>query len=154
MAGANQHTRTLDQVIVIANSISGIGNTRTYQGYKRFADATNFEANVAALASGTQGYFWAGLKKIAAKENDVRSFSIIGELCVSVPKDVSDDMNAAWDLAISLTRALSLSSNFNNIAIPGEISCSLHDMKTIQTAGIAYFDFGRYGDGGISFLDP
>ncbi len=154
MAGSTQYTRTLDQVIVVAKAITGIGNSRAYQGYKRFADATNFEANVAALTAETQGYFWAGLKRVAARENEAESFTIIGELCVSLPKNTDTDMNAAWDLAISLITALKSSTAFNGIAKPLTMECSLHEVKTVQTAGIAYFDFGRYGNGGMTFLDP
>jgi len=157
-AGTTIYTKTLDRVLAVAKSIAAIGNSRAFQGYKRFADGDNLEASIAALTAETQAYFFCVLDDLAVKENDAPGFTILGELIVSTPKDTTSDLNAAYDVAVSLATELKKRSNFiefsNELALPGEVRFRKHKTDIMGSAGLTYFDFGRYGFGGIEFIDP
>jgi hypothetical protein len=151
-AGTTPPTKTLDRIVAIAGANAGITASRVAHGYTRYAESDNLEALVAALTPETQGYFSAWLKDVTIAEYEVFPAKIVGELLVSVPKDTSTDLNSAWDFAINFATSLAADANY----LPGEakpmrISFNLHTIDTVTRQGVAIFDFGAYGKGGIEF---
>jgi hypothetical protein len=154
-AGTTLPTKTLDRVVAIAGANSGITASRVAHGYTRYADTDNLEALVSGLTPETQGYFSAWLKDVSVAENEVFPARIVGELLVSVPKDTTTDLNAAWDFAINFATSLTADSSYlAGEAKPSRVSFSLHAIDVVTRQGIAIFDFGAYGKGGIEFPDP
>ena len=150
--GTTLPTKTLDRIVAIASATSGITSARVAHGYTRYADSDNLEALVAALTPETQGYFSAWVKDVTLAEYEVFPAKIIGELLVAVPKDTTTDLNAAWDFAINFATNLAADANYlAGEAKPMRISFNLHSIDTITRQGIAIFDFGAYGKGGIEF---
>jgi hypothetical protein len=142
------------------------------QGYRRYTDAENFEALVRSLhpvtpsappASPIQGYFSFWLKRIKFVEMELSPGKLIGELAVFVPKDTSTDMDAAWDFCITFVQQLGAGANYlasggftppGISLIPPEIECELYKICDETKGGVAIFDFGNYGNGGITIPDP
>ena len=151
-AGTTLPTKTLDRIVAIAGATSGITSARVAHGYTRYADSDNLEALVAALTPETQGYFSAWLKDVTLAEYEVFPAKIVGELLVAVPKDTSTDLNAAWDFAINFASSLAADANYlAGESKPSKITFTLHKIDTITRQGIAIYDFGAYGKGGIEF---
>ena len=159
MAGQNLYTATLDRVIALAGAQAAIGTGRAFQSYKRFAEATNFEKDVELLAAQTQGYFFAELGRCERTQDglDIPPFTIKGELVCHVPKETSSDLSSAWDLAIDIAEVLTTSTNYD--AAQNQAQCKSivwekykHDI--IETGGVFRFDFGKYGNGRMEFIDP
>ena len=153
-AGTTLPTKTLDRIVAIAGANSGITAARVARGYTRYADSDNLEALVAALTPETQGYFSAWLKDVTLAEYEVFPARIVGELLVAVPKDNSTDLNATWDFAINFATSLAADANYlAGESRPARITFSLHAIDVVTRQGIAIFDFGAYGKGGIEFPD-
>jgi hypothetical protein len=151
-AGTTLPTRTLDRIIAIAGANSGITAARVARGYTRYADSDNLEALVAALTPETQGYFSAWLKDVTVAEYEVFPARVVGELLIAVPKDTSTDLNATWDFVINFANSLAADANYvPGEAKPSRITFSLHAIDVVTRQGIAIFDFGAYGKGGIEF---
>jgi hypothetical protein len=153
-SGTTLPTKTLDRIVAIAGANSGITAARVAHGYTRYADTDNLEALVAGLTPETQGYFSAWLKDVTVAENEVFPARIVGELLIAVPKDTTTDLNATWDFAINFAASLTADASY----LPGEakpmrVSFSLHAIDVVTRQGIAIFDFGAYGKGGIEFPD-
>lgn len=159
MAGANIYTATLDRVIALAQGVTAIGSNRAFQSYKRFAEATNFEKDVELLTAQTQGYFIAELGECERSQDglDLPPFTIKAELVCHVPKETSSDLSSAWDMAIDLAETLTTSTNYDgslNQAQCARIRWRKHSHDIIETGGVLRFDFGKYGFGGLEFIDP
>lgn len=151
-AGTTLPTKTLDRIVAIAGANSGITASRVAHGYTRYADSDNLEALVAALTPETQGYFSAWLKEATVAEYEVFPAKIVGELLLAVPKDASTDLNAAWDFALNFATSLAADANYlAGEAKPARITFTLHSIDTVTRQGVAIFDFGAYGKGGIEF---
>jgi hypothetical protein len=151
-AGTTLPTKTLDRIVAIAGANAGITGSRVAHGYTRYADAENLQVLVAALTPETQGYFSAWLKDVTIAENEVYPARICGELLLAVTKDSSTDLNAAWDFAVNFAASLAADTNYQpGEAKPSRVAFSLHSIETISAQGIAIFDFGAYGKGGIEF---
>jgi len=151
-AGTTLPTKTLDRIVAIASANSGITGSRVARGYTRYADTDNLQALVAGLTPELQGYFSAWLKDVTIAENEVYPARIVGELLLAVPKDASTDLNAAWDFAINFAASLTADTNYQpGESKPSRVAFSLHTIDTITAQGIAIFDFGAYGKGGIEF---
>ena len=156
--GNTIYTKTLNQVIVVAKTISGIGNDRAFQGYHRFKDSENFEDMITRLTPYTQGYFLADLGPCTREYLGTPGFTVKGSLYISAPKDDSSTLDAAYDFADSLANALSLPSNFieadSALALPKRVRWAPYQMDSHKSKGVFIFDFGHYGAGEISFIDP
>ena len=77
---------------------------------------------------------------------------IVGELLIAVPKDTSTDLNATWDFAINFAASLCADASYQpGEAKPSRIAFTLHAVETVTMQGVAIFDFGAYGRGGIEF---
>ena len=151
-SGTTLPTKTLDRIVAIAAANSGITGSRIARGYTRYADSDNLQALVAGLTPESQGYFSAWLKDVTLAENEVYPARIVGELLLSVPKDSSTDLNTAWDFVINFASSLAADANYQpGEAKPSRVAFSLHAIDTSSTQGIAIFDFGAYGRGGIEF---
>jgi hypothetical protein len=153
-AGASAPTKTIDRIVTIAKAIGGIGSSRGYQGLHRFGDAENFYRNVEALTASTQAYFWASLRGIQSEgPGEIHRFLFEGELYVSIPKDTDNDLNAAWDLAISLQVALETRATYQVGEFPPIVSIRLREIITRAAKGIAVFELGA-GAGRFESIDP
>src|SRR5437879_2642477 len=115
-AGTTVFTKTLDAIVRIASANSGLAGSpaRVVRGYTRYADTDNLENLVATLNAETQGYFSVWLKEITVAQNEVFPVRVIGELLVPVPKDVSTDLNAGWDLVAGLVGQLADPAQYSN----------------------------------------
>jgi hypothetical protein len=152
-AGTNCQTATLDRIAAVAAAYGGGITVTVSKGYKVYTNAENLEQLVGALTAETKGYFNLWLAKAGTAENELRDFEIHAELLVAVPKDVSTDLNAAWDFVIDFAETLANESNYDPSLLqfrPKDIEYSLHNIRN----GIAIFDFGAYGGGGITVSDP
>ena len=140
-----------------AVSPTGCVSKRLSIGHRRWGDTENFEASVAALAAETQGHFRLALKSVGTMAMDAMPARIIGSLHVFVGKDTNSDLINAWELAITIAQALTTESNYDITTgemWPKEVTYSFHKLEVLENKGIAIFDFGEYGGGGIEFLDP
>jgi len=155
MASVSIYARTLDKVISVAQTISAIGANRAYQGYKRFKDQENFEQMISQLTPYTQGYFVADIGRASRKFLNVSNFSIRGALYMYCPKDLSNNLDASWDIADSLAAALNDPDNFidadNSLGLPDTVNFSIYEIDAVNTPGILCFDYGKHGAGDISF---
>jgi hypothetical protein len=173
MAGQTSITQYMDAIGNIARAFPiGTGGGLTVEPGKRtYADNENFEALIRGLnpvtptappASPVQGYFSYWVKDFEFSPDDVSPARIIGELAVFVPKDVSTDMNAAIDFMVNFGNALVDQTNYMSVAgyaainliRPRNIQCSLYKIDDAERGGVAIFDFGNYGSGGITLIDP
>lgn len=154
MAGTTILTLTLDAVCTVAQNYSGITAARVAKGYRNYADTENYQQTVANLTPKTQAYaaFW--LKRATVAQNESFPALIVGEVAMSIAKDVSDDLDAYWDYIYGLAQQLTADGNFTGAVKPSACRFSLHSIDIIRTSGIVIFDFGAYGDGGIDFPDP
>lgn len=156
MAGSTQQTASLDEVVAIAAGYTGI--TAAYQGYKRYTDAQNLDAIVAALTPYTQGVFSCWLKECSVANAEALPFTAVGELLMSVPKDTTVDMSQCWDFALGLATAIQNPATWEALVtplpFPTQVRLSLHKIEVVSKVGICIFDFGAYGNGGIDFIDP
>lgn len=143
-AGTLLITRTLDRIAAIAAGVSGIGAARVHQGYRRFAEAENFDAQVAALAPETEGIFafWFLRGGHAADASDAQ-FDVAGELVFRLPKDASSDGNAAIELAERLKDELLDGGNYQEgEGAPQAVRYAFAGLETVRAAGVGVFSFG------------
>ena len=156
MAGNTTYTQTLDKVLALAASVPGIGTNRARQGFIRFSDTESLENAIAKLAPYTEGYFFAELGKVEKRYLDAPTFTIRASLHIYAPKDLSGDLDAAWDFAASVANNFYNPQNFidadRTLALPRSIRWSLHALDTIRGPGIAVFDFGRFDGGLMEFM--
>lgn len=160
--GTTIFTKSLDRIITIASGhslFSGSplwnGGPRVLRGYTRFDDADNLESFVTGLVAESQGFFSAWLKEATLASGEVYPVRVVGELLIPVPKDVSTDLNECWDNIISFASALSDPAQYQaGESWPSRINFRLHNIDATRNRGIAIFDFGNYGAGGIEFPDP
>lgn len=126
-------------------------------GYKRWADDENFDKIVRSKTAETQGHFWAALKNVAHEgENEKAVFSVAAELAIAVTKDVSSDLNLAWEFAFSLRDALQASGNYNaGSEFWPVITIGMMGVDVSQGMGLIVFDFGLGDAGGaMTVQDP
>lgn len=158
-AGTILVTKTLDRIKTIATGISGIGASRVFQGYRRFADSENLENLIAALTAETQGYFFFWFKGggggvEGGAYDGGHTFSVGGVLLVNLPKDTTTDENSAIELAESLKDALLVMDSYSTgEGKPKEILYGLDALETVRNRGILAFGFGggRNGVGQMTF---
>lgn len=160
MAARHMQTKALDRVVAIAGGLGAIGE-RTAKGFKSYADGYNWQDEVKALNPETQGFFSAwllGCNNLSQNMGEgVGIIRIAAELAVYVPKDVSSEMQSAWDLALDLADAIGTVANWEaGEGIPGPIDIQLAGVLNDNPngPGICVFDFGAYGNGGIKVYDP
>ena len=157
MPAATMQTKTLERVATIAAGIGGIGAGRVSKGFKNYADADNWEETIRGLTAQTQGWFSCWLMSADnLGELQQGTFEMAGELAVYIPKDVSTDLVSAWDFALSVAAALLNTLNYQaGEGYPGSLSIKLVTVRSDNGGeGVAIFDFGAYGGGKMSFVDP
>jgi hypothetical protein len=145
-AGTTAVTKSLDRAVAQAKTITGIGSARVYQGYKRWAEADNFEAQVRALTPLTQGYFSVWIDEITGGGKlGKQSFRLAGELAVTYTVESSVDLNSVWDLASALLDAL----QDQTVYVAGEHAprwtVRLRTLDPVNKPGIIYFDWTGEG---------
>ena len=125
-------------------------SNRIGAGYRRFDEDENWEEKIEALTPETMGWFDLEIGRVTVSADDLDSYParLKAALFVYVPKDVSTDLTTSWDLAISFFRALIASANFSG-PWPNKLTFGLHDIETLESGGIACFDCGCFGEGGI-----
>lgn len=146
-AGAAQPETTL----VTTGGVS----SRIGLGYRRFASAENFESIVTALTPSAQGWFDVELDAMAYSETDIVPVDILGALYVYIPKDVSNNLNAAWDFAYNFAAAIGAKTSYPSGTIaPSLVKFKKNSLDVVKTGGILTFDFGKFGEGAITVPDP
>ena len=161
-AGTTIFTKSLDRIVAIAQSNSLFtgaplwnGGTRVNRGYTRFADTDNLESFITGLAPETQGFFSAWLKEATIASGEVFPVRVVGELLIPVSVNASTDLNACWDNVIAFVNALADPTQYAaGESPPSRINFRLYNIDVTRRQGIAIFDFGNYGAGGIEFPDP
>lgn len=178
MAGQTTLTKYMDAIGNIARAFDGVGLTGSPKvltvvpGYKRYAESESFQnaieasiavAPIAPPASQPTGYFSYWIRDVEFMSLDIRPGNIVGELALFVPQNVNTDMNAAWDFVVNFIAVLGDPANFQasagyasiSLPTPGPIRCSFKGLDARASGGgIALFDFGNYGSGGIQIPDP
>ena len=130
---------------VVAGASSQIG-----AGYKRYDDDENWEQAVEGFTPGVQGFFDLEMGRVTLSELDSFPATLKAALYVFVPKDNSDNLSAAWDFAISFFNALLVSASYPaGHVYPNKATISLKEIENIDSGGIAMFDCGCFGSGGI-----
>lgn len=131
----------------IAIATTGIGDAeRISVGYKRWAEDKDFEDLVLEENRETQGFVSLQFARYNAEEEDVSHLFVNAELVVHVPKHDSSWMSDAFDLAHLLLSNWMDESNW--LAGEGRLhraEFTLREIRTIETGGLAYFDFGPDG---------
>ena len=163
MGGNTQYTKALDSVARIALAYSGIGSGHVFQGHYRVGDATNLDQSIGSgtpvTASGGTGWFYCHLDSVEVKRNfnvpDMADFAIKAGLLVYVPRETSNNLDAAWDYAIGLASGLSAPANYSGSLAPQSVRIRYAGYEVLGSVGIAKFCFGSFDEGGgIDFVDP
>lgn len=150
MAATYPETKTMERIYTIANGVTGLTG-RCSKGYKRWAESQNFETLVSALTS-SQGYFWVNLKGVPSQgENEIKTFTLEGELVCYTDPQVSVDLVAQWELCLALRDALELSSSYGDEEFRPRVSPVFMGVKE---NGLIIFDFGAHGQGSMTVIDP
>ena len=156
-AGTINITRTMDAIARIVAAVSGMDAARVFQGYKRFAEATNLEEDLDDLTAETQGYFafkfrgkTGGLQ--AGAFGTPHTFEVIGRLLVKFNKDSDSDLNSAIELADAISDALMDKSNYNSgESYPQTIGYVVAENSVIESQGIMVFSFGDNEGGQMTY---
>lgn len=128
-----------DVVSVAVTVVAGVSK-RASIGYRRYSDAENFEAQIRLLTA-AQGYFWAAIEEAkSAGLNDMKHLNFMGELVLNVPR-VTNDLSAAWEIALGIRDALEHAENFQVGEFRGQISVKLREVGGVNRGGICVFDF-------------
>jgi hypothetical protein len=140
--GTRPETKTLDRLCALAAAHSGIGATRVSKGYRRWSEAEHFEGLVRALSAQTQGFFWAALKRVAdAPGGERRALTLMAELAVYVPAQVSTDLNAAWEFVLAVKDALEDPLQYGDGEFPPRITVEFKGVETVADGGVTVFEF-------------
>ena len=111
-------------------------------GYKRWSDADNFEAEIRALSSLSQGYFWAAIDEDKSRGlNEMKSLSFVGELVIYCPRELSNDLNTAWEFALGIRDAIERAENFQIGEFRAQVGVKLRDLGKTNNGQVAIFDF-------------
>lgn len=162
-AGTTFFTKSFDAFCDLATAFIQPGQSTAYlsavnKGYKRYADNQNLDQLVQGMTPYTQGILSVWINSYELEENIPHDFTCEGELLIYVPKDTSVDMNAVHDGVINLIGELITETNYDedtgDLTHCRSIKSVLKEIRTIDAGGIAVFDWGAYGSGSITFLDP
>jgi hypothetical protein len=140
MAGNTGPTKTLDRAVAQAKTISGLGSSRVFQGYKRWAESDNFDTLVQALTANTQGFLalWlAGLSDSGRLGS--LTITIAGELTIPVAKESSSDLSTLWDFIESIRQALGSQAAYGDGEFPPSCEIALRDFD-MERRFCAVFD--------------
>lgn len=162
-AGTTFWTKSFDAFCDLAANFIQPGDstaylTRVNKGYTRYADNENLDSIVTGMTPYTQGILSVWIKDYEIEQNIPHDFNCNGELLIFVPKDTSIDMNQIHDGVINLISELVNEDNYDESA--GDlthcrtIKSVFKEIRIVDAGGIAIFDWGTYGSGNISFIDP
>jgi hypothetical protein len=140
MAGTTAPTKTLERAVAQAKTISGLGSTRVFQGYKRWTEAENFDGLVQALTANTQGYLVLWLAGLSSGGRlGSLTITIAGELTIPVAKDSSADGSDMWDFVESIRQALEDQTDYGSGEFPGSCEIVLRELD-LERRFCAVFD--------------
>jgi hypothetical protein len=99
--------KTLARAVAQIKTVSAIGSSRAFAGYKRWSESENYAALAQALTDESQGYasMWlsglAGTGRLGAVNIEMQ-----GELYFPIAKDTSSDLSTLWDVIEDIRQAL------------------------------------------------
>jgi len=152
-AGTTLFTKSIDRLATLAGAYSGV--QQVYKGYTRFAEAQNLDQLVTQQTAQIQARFSVWLTSVEISDEDAPAFSAAGEMLIYLPKDTTADCNLMWDFIVGFSTAIrNPSAYLAGEMWPDKVVPKLHQIDVTESGGIAIIDFGAYGGGDITFIDP
>lgn len=146
-------TDTLDKLNTVVAGTTGI--TAVYQGYKRFSDSENFQDVISALSAG-QGIFEFHLTDARrGLQGQDAIFNIAAWLYTPVPKDSSNTLDTAINLAELVLDTIMVPATWTTggaYGIPNFGAYKFLGVSVTKSGGIATFAFGGPDGGELSFM--
>jgi hypothetical protein len=133
--------KTLARAVAQAKTVTALGSSRVFSGYKRWSESENFGALVQALTDESQGYCSLWLTGVQGGGRlGSMTIQIQGELCFPVAKDTSSDLSTLWDVIEDIRQALENQTAYGSAEFsPATCSITLRALD-LEALPAAVFD--------------